>query len=1245
MEYSDLEAISPGRLSSDAESPATPDTPETATPAMDFTHPSLGFWAAPLKANEMAKPVVSGSTVSDEHQEHPLVEQSQVPPYALGEENIRDDVVQEPFVAQASWPVEGFFCQTTTSEERDLKWGVAGPSEMVGKRVEEDSFQVDDSPGHYFSFSSQESEEDIASKILMFIQGGSSLFDTVLLKQKVGTGMIFSKYLRPHPFYPLKGMIKSFHSLKCSTMAWDYRSSTTGQIVQEQWPPTVEGNAEGLTSASQSATGRNTGCESVGSDKTRDWEFYVFAWMNKPQLENWIRRKNHGVKLTSGTKDETCTVHFTPESVRRSSERLYRRAKKRLRRSSQSSSKWPRTEDLEASDCVDFDFDDLDLESNSVNIPSGHKEESSSSVSKVLPQDNTVHVNNNVEICNVHSVTIEHPASSCTVRSESEVVHKHVDINAFDECSEAVHVDTMDDLKCDKEVSILLQTNLMEEVSNIEVINDRSDPEAGETNSSVQTEQHFNVIVEDQPTTCEEVDITRSPTGEAENGNNVADNSSTTTLLDYNMDERHQQLHLDNQDNGSKDIDGNNEVARVTGSEGGKDGQSKEQGPTADINSVSDEAENIAGVALSLDSQCDKGTKETPKEVKDDSRSSEETTLMHTKDTVTEDVQMNIPASCETAVVKDTLVGADYDHESHQDPTSVARQGIQEVEKNALVHNDGQDDDNVKYSAKEESVEKSSKQNLKWVLVKQQETNAGDDNTSNIVSGKTNATVTAKSPIVATVGPSLHQFKESSNGLSTTCVSTPNEPRVFNLANLQRPFFNAVTTPIVNLAGHYPPLPPLPPHPPPPSPPANLMWPVVTHTVPFPQQRLFQSMLLLYSSKVVMDLTPLRARIVHHMHHSQLEVYSCIQCLMIFVLLALNMSHWNQVVTQLVWHQDTQGGDNNHIEGVNDNTPTNAGCSVPKAMETAETIHSEGYEATSDMEIASDHEGSDIGVSEDVEISQIGGLAFPILESVESFDRPTISKDKTMEVKSTDTSIKESSSTDRVLRSKGDSTLVENSGVPVDGTMAENPDVAMDVTQMENPGATTDGQLEENPGVIMDGTVAENLDVAMDIKQMENPSVTTDGTLEDNPGVIMDGTVAENLDVAMDIKQMENPSVTTDGTLEKNIGITMDGTMVENPGVAMDGTHMEDVGVTVDGTISEYPEVTIDGKLVENHGITIAIDRTQVENTSIAMDGTLWMEHTWRMLVSLWMEPCQRILKLLLMENWSRILVLLLTTH
>lgn len=46
---------------------------------------------------------------------------------------------------------EGFFCQTTTSEERDL----------VSQRVEKDPFLLDDSVGHYLSRSSQESEEDI----------------------------------------------------------------------------------------------------------------------------------------------------------------------------------------------------------------------------------------------------------------------------------------------------------------------------------------------------------------------------------------------------------------------------------------------------------------------------------------------------------------------------------------------------------------------------------------------------------------------------------------------------------------------------------------------------------------------------------------------------------------------------------------------------------------------------------------------------------------------------------------------------------------------------------------------------------------------------------------------------------------------------------------------------------------------------------------------------------------------------
>lgn len=118
VEYSDLEDISPGRLSSDDESPATPatpPTPETAIPAMDFTHPSLGFWAAPLKTNEST---VSSSAVVEEHQVSgeeilaPLthsshleeravdLEPSQVQ-YPRGEMKFYED---EPFIGQSSWP-------------------------------------------------------------------------------------------------------------------------------------------------------------------------------------------------------------------------------------------------------------------------------------------------------------------------------------------------------------------------------------------------------------------------------------------------------------------------------------------------------------------------------------------------------------------------------------------------------------------------------------------------------------------------------------------------------------------------------------------------------------------------------------------------------------------------------------------------------------------------------------------------------------------------------------------------------------------------------------------------------------------------------------------------------------------------------------------------------------------------------------------------------------------------------------
>ena len=136
--------------------------------------------------------------------------------------------------------------------------------------------------------------------------------------------------------------------------------------------------------------------KSGGIEKPEKWDIYVFAWMNKVQLENWVRRQNHGAKLATIGTDQTCTVEITPESKRRSSERLYRRAKKRLRRLCQSSR--PCTEDADTPEPA---FDDVNAETQCESFTSFHKEASSSSVS-VSKEDG------NVERCSVQSAHVNH---------------------------------------------------------------------------------------------------------------------------------------------------------------------------------------------------------------------------------------------------------------------------------------------------------------------------------------------------------------------------------------------------------------------------------------------------------------------------------------------------------------------------------------------------------------------------------------------------------------------------------------------------------------------------------------------------------------------------------------------------------------------------------------------------------------------------------------------------------------------
>lgn len=173
------------------------------------------------------------------------------------------------------------------------------------------------------------------------------------------------------------------------------------------------------------------------SDKPRKWDIMVFAWMDKSQFSNWLRRKQHGAKLSLGAKGVKNPVQYTVETYRRSSERLLRRVRRQLRPSSRSRSKSPHKEERQLSDCPDFDFDDLDLESNLL------KEDAHCSVSK----ESTPHTTKDAaENCNVHSNALSSP---CTVNNE--VVHRSLSFNDDKAGKEAHHID----LLCDNEGPVL----------------------------------------------------------------------------------------------------------------------------------------------------------------------------------------------------------------------------------------------------------------------------------------------------------------------------------------------------------------------------------------------------------------------------------------------------------------------------------------------------------------------------------------------------------------------------------------------------------------------------------------------------------------------------------------------------------------------------------------------------------------------------------------------------------------------
>ena len=173
------------------------------------------------------------------------------------------------------------------------------------------------------------------------------------------------------------------------------------------------------------------------SDKPRKWDIMVFACMDKSQFSNWLRRKQHGAKLSLGAKGVKNPVQYTAETYRRSSERLLRRVRRQLRPSSRSRSKSPHKEERQLSDCPDFDFDDLDLESNLL------KEDAHCSVSK----ESTPHTTKDAaEKCNVHSNALSSPSTV-----NNEVVHRSLSVNDDKAGKETHHID----LLCDNEGPVL----------------------------------------------------------------------------------------------------------------------------------------------------------------------------------------------------------------------------------------------------------------------------------------------------------------------------------------------------------------------------------------------------------------------------------------------------------------------------------------------------------------------------------------------------------------------------------------------------------------------------------------------------------------------------------------------------------------------------------------------------------------------------------------------------------------------
>lgn len=851
----------------------------------------------------------------------------------------------------------------------------------------------------------------------------------------------------------------------------------------------------------KTATKRASDNEPVQTDKPIHWDLMVFAWMNKWQFSNWLQRKQHGAKLASGAKGEKSPDKYTPESVRRLSERLLRRVKKRIRQSSRSSSKSP---------VPDFDFDDLDLESNLQVVPFGQEEESHSCDSKNQSQDITlcslVDVNDTVENCTVHSD--EHVSLLCTV--ESEDVHRNVQ-NATDVCKE---VDSTD-LVCDKEVSVILESYEAE----VEPLSSKVLDEGirDTTNSQMECDVHSN----GPKTGSEDIDVESCVTGESisVHGKEKVLEDSVGKLLDPPSDKMQPYLNLDCQ--------GNDTMAS-----GVEDKQIKEQILVSN-GSLLSEAE-VTGGASQLDDQ-----------IKDVARRGEQPSVLSTRDSATKDVTQITQSSTyegsiannnghASEVLENGLVDDDLSSSGMMVDEEVSEVSLMVTEKSTTIMNLSEKEVNQN---KEEPVQEVLPSNPphQALPVTDTEKTTGDASVSKrqpdlsekrLADGgldktplaiqaadKTegpNATSTNKPPFVVTsiLGPDqVNQY------LSRADVAQSLGPS--GVGTSQTTAMGPLTAPVTT---HYPVIPP---------PSQNFMWSGTAPCGPFPTA----------------EIMPVHSSMQHpnygfpswtnHAPHVPFPV-GCTQSAAasddicppgtqddspklnsklagsetsnVHENTDENQPHGSvmdqSVVTALMQFyseiSEVEGGTKNDNEKVKSDNETKVSGSIPKPQE---LTGNKGCEV-SDMEMESDFDGSYMDVS-DVDIAQIE----KVTENAANFDGPIQKECARAELESTEMTVKQNTLAEDITAANTDS-VSGVFGSTVDTTLAEKPAVrstlssTVDALQTGNTAVSGDvtldpGPLMRNPVNGTDAAQLESLDVfsplasAVDIFPVDSPIVET----------------------------------------------------------------------------------------------------------------------------------------------------------